>query len=521
VLGIATTGASKGVFGRSTGGIGVYGEATATSGPATGVRGYTPSTSGTGVHGVAAATSGGTNGILGTSASPAGRGVQGTNTAPGGTGVHGVANSGSNAKGVHGRSTEGSGVYGEGWVGVRGQSGQGYGVFAEGGSHGIRGEAFLAGGVGVYGIAPDGVAINFGTRGSAGSPAGRGVQGDNTGMNGTGVYGIAPYGAGARGVIARADEGVGLEAQGGTHGVFATGATGVEGVSTGGNGVYGHTTAFGTSGVYGESFPPPEAGNISYGVAGRAVLYGLWGQATHPGSAQGNGGCGVVGNAGATNGIGVLGVCNGAGSIAVYGRSAAGAPLAGYFQGDVTVTGTFTAPSSFMLMDHPDAPAQRWYRQAPVGSFEQVSVISGNTVTNASGRAGVRVPALFARHHSDVRYQLTLVGQRGTSWVLNDLDARGRFTIATDIPNARVSWQLTGVRTDPAAKGRPLRVDAAKPRRQRGRYLQPDLYGQPRTEALISTELRGKGPKPPKRPRRSGASRARNAGSQSRTRPNR
>ena len=44
---------------------------------------------------------------------------------------------------------------------------------------------------------------------------------------------------------------------------------------------------------------------------------------------------------------------------------------------------------------------------------------------------------------------------------------RGSFTIAADQPGLEVSWQLTGVRSDPAALKQPLRVDAAKPARYR------------------------------------------------------
>jgi hypothetical protein len=460
VFGYAPTGNSKGVWGRSLQGTGVYGEATATTGANYGVRGTTPS--------------------------PAGFGVQGVNNSTNGTGVSGVANTGSNARGVFGRSTEGAGVYGEGWVGLRGQSGQGYGVFAVGGQNGVWAEALNVAGVGVYGTSRDTVAINYGVRGTASGSGGRGIQGDCTAMNGTGVVAAAPNGAGARGLLSLAFQGVAVEAQGGTHGILATGTTGVDGASSTGNGVYGHSTASGASGVYGEG----SAGAL-YGVAGRAPSFGLWGEAS------GSTGRGVFGSARGANGIGVYGFTDG-------GASA----LAGYFEGAVTVTGTFTAPASMMLMDHPDAPAQRWYRQAQIGSFEQVTVISGNLATGPSGRVGVRVPAVFARYHKDVRYQLTLIGQRGAAWIVDELNDRGRFTIATDVPNARVSWQLTGVRTDPAAVRHPLRVEAPKPRRQRGRYLQPELFGQPRSAGLVDFGGIAKGPKAPKRPRRSGALKA-------------
>jgi hypothetical protein len=485
VFGVALAGPSaKGVYGRSASGFGVYGEATAPSGPAFGVRGVTSSTSGSGVQGYAIATTGTTYGVYGQVASPAGRGVQGTSTAADGTGVFGQSLTGGNARGVWGRSTDGAGVYGEGWFGLRGRSGQGYGVYAQG-RYGVWAESSIIAGIGVRGYTTDTVAINQGVWGSASGRGGRGVQADCTSEDGTGLLAAAPVGDGARGVLSLADQGVAVDAQGGTHGVLARGATGVDGEGTGGNGVYGHTTVSGASGVYGET--PPSV--VSYGVAGRGY-YAVWGEAS------------------AETGRGVTGLAYGANGTGVHGIASGNATMAGYFDGDVTVTGTLTAPPGFMLQDHPDAPGQRWYRQAPVGSFEQVTVISGNVVTAASGRAVVRIPTIFGRFHKDLRYQLTLIGQRGTAWVVDELNGRGRFTIGTDVPNARVSWQLTGVRSDPAATKRPLRVEAPKPKRQRGRYLQPELFGRPRSEGLIAQGRGAKGPKAPKPPRRSGALRA-------------
>src|SRR5262245_51354350 len=114
LFGVALTGrTAKGVWGRSADGLGVYGEVTAPTGANYGMRGITPSTGGTHAHGTATANSGATYGAFGSVSSPGGRGVHGANTAIGGTGVFGVANSGTSARGVHGRTAGGFGVYGE------------------------------------------------------------------------------------------------------------------------------------------------------------------------------------------------------------------------------------------------------------------------------------------------------------------------------------------------------------------------------------------------------------------------
>lgn len=132
----ASTGDTRGVHGKSdssggfgaTGGIGVYGEAPASSGTTRGVYGVSASTSGTGVHGIASARSGTTYGVYGESNSTGGRGVYGFAFASSGTnyGVMGMS-----------QSASGTGVYG--WTSYR--SGTNYGVY---------GKCLSASGVGVY-----------------------------------------------------------------------------------------------------------------------------------------------------------------------------------------------------------------------------------------------------------------------------------------------------------------------------------------------------------------------------------
>ena len=181
---------------------------------------------------------------------------------------------------------------------------------------------------------------------------------------------------------------------------------------------------------------------------------------------------------------------------AIYGQAGGitDGNWAGFFEGSAEITGATFSSAFVVLVDNPIAPAERFYRQALVGSFEQLSIISGNAVAGANGRVTVKVPTLFARFHTDVRYQLTALGP-AQIYVAKELDAKGRFTVASDVPGVRISWQLTGVRSDPAALKRPLRVDAAKPAHLRGRYVQPALYGQPRSKSLLALRNEPRRPK--------------------------
>ena len=378
--------------------------------------------------------------------SAASAGVRGQDDGTNGTGIAGFATNGATARGVYGQSTAGRGV--------EGASASGIGVFGHSTSAaGVRGNS--ASGTGVLGASPTGY----------------------------GVWGDSPHG-------------------------------GVYGHSSTGNGVFGSSAAIGASGVHGENAASQGYG-VSAAAAGGAGI-GVYGSATGDygtgihGDALGAVGMGVEGaSVNATQGgYGVYGYAQGPGGIGVYGMQAGnGATYAGYFDGNLHVTGTTSAPISRMVVDHPDAPAERYYQQALVGSFEQVSTISGNAVTGADGSVTVKVPSLFARYHTDVRYVLTPLGRAPDLHIAQELDGAGRFVIASDVPGLRVSWLLTGVRSDPAALEQPLRVDAAKPARYRGRYIQPTLYGQPRSKSQVAPRPQpritgpARHPKAPVRPR--------------------
>ena len=190
----------------------------------------------------------------------------------------------------------------------------------------------------------------------------------------------------------------------------------------------------------------------------------------------------------ATDGTGVYGHAT-AGTVAkgVHGECAPANGWAGYFDGDVFVSGDLDMTTAAVAVDHPDDPGGQWYRRALVGAFEEVTVISGNARTGAGGRVAVRVSDLFARMHKDFRYQLTPLGETSKLFVSRQLTG-GRFTIQADRAGLDVSWQITGVRNDPAAKR--FAVTSRKTGGQRGRYVAPELYGQPPSRSLSGPRAR-------------------------------
>jgi hypothetical protein len=171
-LGGTFDGPSGGVFGRdtindganrigvqgasaSTGGAGVVGTSTATTGQAAGVRGFAASTGGAGVFGQAASATGVTAGVRGVASSPSGRGVGGDmvaaipNTAiASGAGV--VGTYGFNLDGsVNASATGGAGVFGQNTA-TNGAGVYGTATATSGATAGVQGTSASPGGVGGY-----------------------------------------------------------------------------------------------------------------------------------------------------------------------------------------------------------------------------------------------------------------------------------------------------------------------------------------------------------------------------------
>lgn len=282
-----------------------------------------------------------------------------------------------------------------------------------------------------------------------------GVTGISKGDDGNGVVGVANKGTAAFGMWGRSTAGTGVHGSGVT-GVSGNGGIGVFGYSStdNGAGVRGDTDALIGTGVYGFSPNGPGVSGASDNTYGEV------------GSSQG----------------GVAGFTDG--GIAVYGVDDSDhVGFAGYFDGDMYIGGTVYPFSAVRQVDHPDAPGERWYRTAMMGSFEELDVISGNARTGADRRAIVRVPAEFAQFHRDFRYQLTPIGRASAPYVAERL-ARGRFVIQADRAGTIVSWQVTGVRSDPSARRHGFEPVVTKTRGQRGRFAEPGLYGKAAGRAL-------------------------------------
>ncbi len=156
---------------------------------------------------------------------------------------------------------------------------------------------------------------------------------------------------------------------------------------------------------------------------------------------------------------------------------ALGTGWAGYFDGDVRVTGTIDNSKSGIIMDDPLDPENKWLRHGSVNSPDMMNIYNGNVTTDGDGAAIVTLPEYFTALNRDFRYQLTVIGQFAQAIVEQEIE-NNRFTIRTDKPNVKVSWQVTGIRHDRFAEANPMQVEIEKSPEHRGKYLNPEAFGQ-------------------------------------------
>jgi len=162
-----------------------------------------------------------------------------------------------------------------------------------------------------------------------------------------------------------------------------------------------------------------------------------------------------------------------------------------YFNGDLEVTGTVSKSGGSFKIDHPLDPENKYLYHSFVESPDMMNIYNGNVVTDDDGRAWVQLPDYFAALNRDFRYQLTVLGQFAQAIVEQEIE-NGGFQIRTDKPGVKVSWQVTGIRTDPWAERNRIPVEENKLPSDQGKYLHPELYGQP-----AETGVHYRQPRPP------------------------
>jgi hypothetical protein len=276
--------------------------------------------------------------------------------------------------------------------------------------------------------------------------------------------------------------------------------------STSGIGVGGAATATSgnTIGVSGSSASPNGAG-VSGSNSSTTCCFaaGVFGQTV--------GGTGVLGSATASSGVnfGVQGLTASPGGVGVHGGNTStgvAVDLAGttflvnayvgktgkfnvdnsgngYFAGNLNVTGKLTKGGGSFKIDHPLDPANKYLSHSFVESPDMMNVYNGNVTTDRHGLATVNLPDYFEALNQDFRYQLTVIGQFAQAIVKREIE-NNRFTIKTNRPLVKVSWQVTGIRHEAYADAYRIPAEENKPTGEQGYYLHPEVFGQPATLSL-------------------------------------
>jgi hypothetical protein len=289
----------------------------------------------------------------------------------------------------------------------------------------------------------------------------------------------------------------------GVRGIAAGGGNGVEGVALNrGSGVFG-SSLYGP-GVQGESYsrpgvlgrhvdpgggPSTDTPAVEGDTASTAIhAVGVVGQVTSTTPGVGSVGVRGINNGRGAFGIGVSGTQYGSGwgvsgtspsGRGVYGFSAAGIGvmgetsngLAGFFRGgdvrvhdgdlivsggDLLVSGDMSVGGWKMFrIEDPLDPKHKYLAHAAVESNQVLNIYSGNITTDQHGVATVRLPAYFERINTDLRYQLTVIGQFAQA-IIAKKEAGNRFGIRTDKPRVEVSWQVTALRNDAYMRDHPF-----------------------------------------------------------------
>jgi hypothetical protein len=308
-----------------------------------------------------------------------------------------------------------------------------------------------------------------------------------------------------------------------TGNLTATGSINATGIVIGNNGAFATSTGSGLGAVMTDNLPITPAisgralatgdgttrgvqgisstnqGDGVFGLSQGTQGAGVFGDATNGGfgvlgHSSGPSGNGVWGENFGTSGSGVVGIAHssGDGMFAFNDNSGdalfalnTGGGFAAFFNGNVDVDGNLSKAAGSFKIDHPLEPANKYLYHSFVESPDMMNVYNGNVTTDGAGRAAVQMPDWFEALNRDFRYQLTVIGQFAQAMVADEI-ANHKFTIQTDKPNVKVSWQVTGIRQDAWANAHRIPVELEKPEKERGFYLHPELFGAPEEKSIVA-----------------------------------
>ncbi len=188
---------------------------------------------------------------------------------------------------------------------------------------------------------------------------------------------------------------------------------------------------------------------------------------------------GVAGWAGSPQGRGVHGLAsnssNSGTNYGVLGETLSQSTGFGvYSLGRMGATGT----KSFQI-DHPLDPENYFLNHFCVEAPDPMNAYSGVVTLDANGEAWVQLPDYFEAINRDPRYTLTPIGASMPNLHVAVEIQGNRFKIAGGVPGKKVSWRVEAIRNDLWVQRYGYQTEQIKPEEYRGKYIIPELYGQP------------------------------------------
>jgi len=179
-------------------------------------------------------------------------------------------------------------------------------------------------------------------------------------------------------------------------------------------------------------------------------------------------------------GKGVYAIANGDNGVAVYGYSS---NWAGYFAGNVNVSGTLSKAAGSFKIDHPQDPENKYLQHSFVESPDMMNVYNGNVILDINGEAIVEMPKYFEALNIEFRYQLTCIGGFAPVYIAEKIN-NNQFKISGGEVGMEISWLVTGVRNDEYAKNNRIEVEVPKDENENGKYIHPNLYNMPESMGI-------------------------------------
>ncbi|MFA5033195.1 MAG: hypothetical protein WC614_09255 [bacterium] len=276
-------------------------------------------------------------------------------------------------------------------------------------------------------------------------------------------------------------------------------ATAPSGSSNPAYGVYGSSTHSGSGDVTGGYFEAGGSGTgTRRGVWGKATstssasIIGSEGEAFHTGgygTGSTRGVYGYASHSGSGYAAGSYFYAEGAGTGDKYGIysgvGGSGNKYAGYFSGNVNITGSLSKGSGSFLIDHPLDPMNKTLRHNFVESPENLCLYRGKVRLNANGEGTVEMPSYFASltKENEATVNLTPVGkpfQVGCEWQTGNT----KFTVYGEA-DREVFYTVLADRDDPVMKElqKPVEEDKGEGKIcKKGELLYPKAYGYSETE---------------------------------------